>query len=100
VADVIVSEHQLSLAIGKEGQNARLAARLSGYKVDIRSDHVPEPVVEEAPAPGQVPPVEVPPVEETPVVPEAETDTAEEQVSVGVVAESEAPPEPAEEPGD
>ena len=38
-ADVIVSEHQLSLAIGKEGQNARLAARLSGYKVDIRSDN-------------------------------------------------------------
>lgn len=37
-ADVIVSEHQLSLAIGKEGQNARLAARLSGLKVDIRSD--------------------------------------------------------------
>jgi N utilization substance protein A len=37
-ADVIVSEHQLSLAIGKEGQNARLAARLSGYKVDIHSD--------------------------------------------------------------
>lgn len=37
-AEVIVSEHQLSLAIGKEGQNARLAARLSGYKVDIRSD--------------------------------------------------------------
>ena len=38
-AEVIVSEHQLSLAIGKEGQNARLAARLSGYKVDIRSDN-------------------------------------------------------------
>lgn len=37
-AVVVVSEHQLSLAIGKEGQNARLAARLSGYKVDIRSD--------------------------------------------------------------
>jgi N utilization substance protein A len=37
-ADVVVSDHQLSLAIGKEGQNARLAARLSGYKVDIRSD--------------------------------------------------------------
>ena len=42
-ADVIVSEHQLSLAIGKEGQNARLAARLSGYKVDIRSDVEPIP---------------------------------------------------------
>ena len=40
-ADVVVSEHQLSLAIGKEGQNARLAARLSGYKVDIRSDVEP-----------------------------------------------------------
>ncbi len=38
-ADVVVSDHQLSLAIGKEGQNARLAARLSGYKVDIRSDN-------------------------------------------------------------
>jgi N utilization substance protein A len=37
-ANVVVSEHQLSLAIGKEGQNARLAARLSGYKVDIQSD--------------------------------------------------------------
>jgi N utilization substance protein A len=49
-ADVVVSEHQLSLAIGKEGQNARLAARLSGYKVDIRSDQegVPEEVVAEA----------------------------------------------------
>jgi len=48
-ADVVVSEHQLSLAIGKEGQNARLAARLSGYKVDIRSDNqgVPEEVVTE-----------------------------------------------------
>jgi N utilization substance protein A len=42
-ADVVVSEHQLSLAIGKEGQNARLAARLSGYKVDIQSDNPGEP---------------------------------------------------------
>ena len=49
-ADVVVSEHQLSLAIGKEGQNARLAARLSGYKVDIRSDSegAAEPEVREA----------------------------------------------------
>lgn len=37
-AVVIVSDHQLSLAIGREGQNARLAARLSGYRVDIRSE--------------------------------------------------------------
>ncbi|MFN2485443.1 MAG: transcription termination factor NusA [Acidimicrobiia bacterium] len=53
VAEVIVSDHQLSLAIGKEGQNARLAARLSGYKVDIRSDHVPEPPPAPAPAPAE-----------------------------------------------
>jgi len=53
-ATVIVSEHQLSLAIGKEGQNARLAARLSGYKVDIQSDRPeqPEPVEAEAPEGG------------------------------------------------
>ena len=37
-AYVIVPEHQLSLAIGQEGQNARLAARLTGYKIDIKSD--------------------------------------------------------------
>jgi N utilization substance protein A len=38
VADVIVPDHQLSLAIGREGQNARLAARLTGVRVDIRSE--------------------------------------------------------------
>ncbi|NHZ70274.1 MAG: transcription termination/antitermination protein NusA [Proteobacteria bacterium] len=37
-AVVIVPDHQLSLAIGKEGQNARLAARLSGFRIDIRSE--------------------------------------------------------------
>lgn len=36
-AKVIVPDYQLSLAIGKEGQNARLAARLTGYKIDIKS---------------------------------------------------------------
>ena len=36
--DVIVPDHQLSLAIGREGQNARLAARLTGVRVDIRSE--------------------------------------------------------------
>ncbi|MDK8475179.1 MULTISPECIES: transcription termination factor NusA [unclassified Corynebacterium] len=38
VARVIVPDYQLSLAIGKEGQNARLAARLTGWKIDIHSD--------------------------------------------------------------
>lgn len=38
VARVVVPDYQLSLAIGKEGQNARLAARLTGWKIDIHSD--------------------------------------------------------------
>ena len=38
VAEVIVPDHQLSLAIGKEGQNARLAARLTGWRIDIKSE--------------------------------------------------------------
>jgi len=37
-ASVVVPDYQLSLAIGKEGQNARLAARLTGYKIDIKSE--------------------------------------------------------------
>jgi N utilization substance protein A len=86
-ADVVVSEHQLSLAIGKEGQNARLAARLSGYKVDIRSDTegaeeeaasadgeatavVEEPVAIDAEAAPEAEPVVEEPVAETPAVEE------------------------------
>ena len=37
-AKVVVPDYQLSLAIGKEGQNARLAARLTGYKIDIKDE--------------------------------------------------------------
>jgi len=40
-ARVVVPDFQLSLAIGKEGQNARLAARLTGWRIDIRSDTEP-----------------------------------------------------------
>jgi transcription termination/antitermination protein NusA len=47
-ARVVVPDYQLSLAIGKEGQNARLAARLTGWRIDIRSD-------EEAPAESEEP---------------------------------------------
>ena len=45
---VVVPDDQLSLAIGKEGQNARLAARLTGFKIDIRPASAPEPPEEEA----------------------------------------------------
>jgi N utilization substance protein A len=48
-ARVVVPDFQLSLAIGKEGQNARLAARLTGWRIDIRSDAAPLPSEEEAP---------------------------------------------------
>ena len=49
---VIVPDDQLSLAIGKEGQNARLAARLTGYKIDIKPASQADqfPVIEEEPA--------------------------------------------------
>ncbi len=42
-ARVVVPDYQLSLAIGKEGQNARLAARMTGWRIDIRSDEAPDP---------------------------------------------------------
>jgi N utilization substance protein A len=47
-ARVVVPDFQLSLAIGKEGQNARLAARLTGWRIDIRSDAAPTPKPSEA----------------------------------------------------
>jgi N utilization substance protein A len=46
-ARVVVPDFQLSLAIGKEGQNARLAARLTGWRIDIRSDAQPAAPVSE-----------------------------------------------------
>jgi transcription termination/antitermination protein NusA len=55
LATVIVPDFQLSLAIGKEGQNARLAAKLSGYRVDIKSEteHAGGPSPEAAAAPTE-----------------------------------------------
>ena len=47
-ARVIVPDYQLSLAIGREGQNARLAARLTGWRIDIRSDTAAAEVVAES----------------------------------------------------
>jgi N utilization substance protein A len=46
-AQVIVKDYQLSLAIGKEGQNARLAAKISGWKIDIKSESQIEDIEEE-----------------------------------------------------
>jgi N utilization substance protein A len=54
-ASVIVPDRQLSLAIGKEGQNARLAAKLTGWRIDIK----PESAMQEVLAAMPAPPVEV-----------------------------------------
>jgi N utilization substance protein A len=51
-ARVVVPDYQLSLAIGKEGQNARLAAKLTGWRIDIRSDTAPEVPAGQAPSGG------------------------------------------------
>ena len=49
-ARVIVPDNQLSLAIGKEGQNARLAAKLTGWKIDIKSQSQVEAMIAEGEA--------------------------------------------------
>jgi transcription termination/antitermination protein NusA len=56
---VIVPDYQLSLAIGREGQNARLAARLTGWRIDIKSESQASepPVIAEAPPPAAPEPV-------------------------------------------
>ena len=55
-ARVIVPDYQLSLAIGKEGQNARLAAKLTGWRIDIRSDAQEAAHAAGAPAEGAAAP--------------------------------------------
>jgi N utilization substance protein A len=78
-AQVIVSEHQLSLAIGKEGQNARLAARLSGYKIDIRSDGEEQPPQHQS--------IQAEPAEEAPAAETGEVDDGPEQAAGGAEEE-------------
>jgi len=67
-ATVVVPDRQLSLAIGKDGQNARLAAKLTGWRIDIKSASTAE--AEKALAEAQAPPVEeavAEPIPEQPV---------------------------------
>lgn len=52
---VIVPDYQLSLAIGREGQNARLAARLTGWRIDIRSDAQPAAATHDRPDTAALP---------------------------------------------
>jgi N utilization substance protein A len=73
IASVTVPERMLSLAIGREGQNARLAAKLTGWRIDIRSDQAParEPHPER-PGRQAPPPVEAVAAEEAPTAGPAE----------------------------
>jgi len=73
-ATVIVPDKQLSLAIGKEGQNARLAAKLSGWRIDIKSASIAETEKKPAPAVAEVKEVAAELAESTP-------DEAEEAVA-------------------
>ena len=81
IASVIVPEKMLSLAIGREGQNARLAAKMTGWRIDIRSDvQAPEAI---APVPGAAAPV--------PAAPAAEPPPAADVAEEGVPASADVP---------
>jgi N utilization substance protein A len=82
-AYVVVPDRQLSLAIGKEGQNARLAAKLTGWRIDIRSES--EVRAESEPEPEPEP--EVVAVEAAPV-PEGEDTEIRHDLVAEVEAES------------
>lgn len=106
---VIVPDDQLSLAIGKEGQNARLAARLTGYKIDIKPESYQEtedeyseetapvvPAEEAAPVEEVVPAEETVPVDEViPATPAGEAESVE--TTTEAPAETAAPAVPAED---
>jgi len=85
IANVTVPERMLSLAIGREGQNARLAARLTGWRIDIRSD-----VPAEAPADGAAAEAESPAADTEPA--------AGAPVAAEPVAAARVNPAPAVEP--
>jgi len=106
IASVTVPERMLSLAIGREGQNARLAAKLTGWRIDIRSDTaaeseagaraVAEPVAEAEPDVSAVPePIAEPEAE--PVETQAEPVAEPEAEPVAEVTAAEPEPAPAQE---
>jgi N utilization substance protein A len=86
-AMVVVPDYQLSLAIGKEGQNARLAARLTGWRIDIKSE---TQHAEELRAPrAAVPAVEEVPPEPRVVVEPEPAPAADDEKKAGAGADDE-----------
>jgi N utilization substance protein A len=107
IANVTVPERMLSLAIGREGQNARLAARLTGWRIDIRSDvslaearaaaeRAASPVAAaEAAAVAAAPAAEPTAAPATPATPAAAGQPATDEPATDEPAADEPPPEPA-----
>jgi transcription termination/antitermination protein NusA len=95
IANVTVPERMLSLAIGREGQNARLAARLTGWRIDIRSDVSVAAKAAEADAPGAEGEGEASEVAGAPAEAPAEAPVAE----AAAASDTEAATEPGSEDG-
>lgn len=88
VASVLVPDDQLSLAIGRDGGNVRLAAKLTGWKIDIKGKGGPAPVAEEPAKEEAAPEVEATPAkEEEAEAPELAPDVAKEVVADAAAAE-------------
>jgi N utilization substance protein A len=108
-ATVVVPDSQLSLAIGKEGQNVRLAAKLVGIRIDIKSASEAEAeakslvAAEEPPAtvdeelPTEIPEAELPDIEETPVTPVESAEPVEEAEEAELPTPVTIEPKPAKE---
>jgi len=96
IANVTVPERMLSLAIGREGQNARLAARLTGWRIDIRSDvsvaEAKAAATDEAPAAAPVATDASPDVADAPAAEDVE---AVEAVAAGAADSAEVTAKPA-----
>lgn len=88
VASVLVPDDQLSLAIGRDGGNVRLAAKLTGWKIDIKGKGGPAPVAEEPAKEEAAPAGEATPAkEEEAEAPELAPDVAKEVVADAAAAE-------------
>ena len=95
-ASVIVPDRQLSLAIGKEGQNARLAAKLTGWRIDIRSEATATDAAATEEAPLEAP-ASAPAEEAAPVPGDEVAQATAEPAAAEITAEEPAVAEEAEE---
>ena len=95
-ASVVVPDRQLSLAIGREGQNARLAAKLTGWRIDIKPESAMQEVL--AAAASTAEPTTVEPAAPPPSAPEAPAPEREAQPWMEVIEGEEPAAEPEAEP--